>query len=222
MSDRFNNESSLGNELSSLDFWRLCDALTVVQAALLLAGFDPSEEGIEEYIESWAAGNQPPKYRSAKTALEHAIRQSILSADVIYFENPDHDYYLGSTPIQWGATTILVDDLKSWLSRKGVRSGFFFSAPKEDADYLNPAHPRYAPKLAATVRAWQVVTETNGKTPKTTLIKWLRENAARFELTDAEGKVNENGIEECAKVANWERKGGAPRTPEYGVKIPEK
>jgi len=28
-----------------------------------------------------------------------------------------------------------------------------------------------------------------------------------------EGKPNETGIEECAKVANWQEKGGAPKTP---------
>jgi hypothetical protein len=33
-------------------------------------------------------------------------------------------------------------------------------------------------------------------------MKWLREHAADFGLTDEDGKPNETGIEEAAKVAN--------------------
>lgn len=81
------------------------------------------------------------------------------------------------------------------------------------ADYLDPNHPRYAPKLAAAVRAWQAVTDAGGKHPKQALAKWLRENAAEFGMTDDGGKPNETGIEEAAKVANWQPGGGAPKTP---------
>jgi hypothetical protein len=45
------------------------------------------------------------------------------------------------------------------------------------------------------------------------LSKWLRENAAHLGLSDDEGKVNETGVEEVAKVANWQLTGGAPKTP---------
>jgi hypothetical protein len=44
-------------------------------------------------------------------------------------------------------------------------------------------------------------------------MKWLREHAAEFGLTDDDGKPNETGIEEAAKVANWQPTGGAPKTP---------
>jgi hypothetical protein len=54
---------------------------------------------------------------------------------------------------------------------------------------------------------------TSGKSPKQSLTKWLREHASEFNLTDDEGKPNETGIEEAAKVANWQPMGGAPRTP---------
>lgn len=80
-------------------------------------------------------------------------------------------------------------------------------------DYLDPQNPRYAPKLAAAVRAWQSVTDAGGKHPKQALAKWLREHAAEYGLTDDEGKPNETGIEEAAKVANWQPGGGAPKTP---------
>ena len=52
-----------------------------------------------------------------------------------------------------------------------------------------------------------------GKTAKQALERWLRENAAGYGLSDEDGNPNAKGIEECAKVANWQHKGGAPKTP---------
>ncbi|QBQ56110.1 hypothetical protein [Nitrosococcus wardiae] len=57
------------------------------------------------------------------------------------------------------------------------------------------------------------MTDPNGKHPKQALAKWLREHAAEFCLTDDKGKLNEAGIQEAAKVANWQPGGGAPKTP---------
>ena len=53
----------------------------------------------------------------------------------------------------------------------------------------------------------------SGKTVKQSLEKWLRLNARDYGLCDEEGKPNETGIQECAKVVNWQQKGGAPKTP---------
>jgi hypothetical protein len=35
-------------------------------------------------------------------------------------------------------------------------------------------------------------------------------------MTDDEGKLVETAIEECSKIANWNPKGGSPKTPESG------
>jgi len=64
-----------------------------------------------------------------------------------------------------------------------------------------------------TLLMGNLVTDTGGKTPKQALAKWLREHAAEFGMTDDEGKPNETGIEEAAKMANWQPGGGAPKTP---------
>ena len=106
-----------------------------------------------------------------------------------------------------------VESLKAFLASRGFRRGFFFPERTETPDYLDPGNPRYAPKLAAAVRAWQAVMDPAGRHPKQALAKWLRENAAEFGLTDDEGKPNETGIDETAKVANWQPGGGAPKTP---------
>jgi len=66
------------------------------------------------------------------------------------------------------------------------------------------------------VRAWlaiESVEDLSGKHPKQVLLKWLRENAASYGLTDGEGKPMETSINEIAKIANWQAKGGAPKTP---------
>jgi len=105
------------------------------------------------------------------------------------------------------------DSLKQWLRVKGFTTGFFFPEQVETMDFLDPLNRRYAPKLAATVRAWQAITDAGKKSPKQALDKWLREHAAEFNLTNDEGKPIENAIEECSKVANWNAKGGATKTP---------
>jgi hypothetical protein len=106
-----------------------------------------------------------------------------------------------------------VDSLKQWLRYKGVSTGFFFPEPVGTMDFLDPHNPRYAPKLAASVKAWQAVTDAGSKSPKQALNKWLCEHAAEFNLTNDEGKPIEQAIEDCSKVANWKQTGGAPKTP---------
>jgi hypothetical protein len=51
------------------------------------------------------------------------------------------------------------------------------------------------------------------KTAKQALMVWLRKNADQFALTKDDGNPNEQGLEDIAKVANWDTKGGAPKTP---------
>lgn len=124
-------------------------------------------------------------------------------------------YFIRNQP-DWEKTLINVDELKTWLESKGFRSEFFFPSATDAPLYLDPKHPRYAPKLAAAVNAWLEIgnlAENNGKSVKQSLMKWLRENASLYRLSDEDGKPNETGIEECAKVANWQDKGGAPKTP---------
>ena len=125
---------------------------------------------------------------------------------IIYRVDPD-----------WSRTTIYQNDIRSWLKSKNFPCEFFFPSVVKDGepDYLDPSpnNLRYAPKLAAAVRAWQAITEPKGRSPKQALVKWLREHAAEFALSDDEGKPNETGIEEVAKVANWLPGGGAAKTP---------
>jgi hypothetical protein len=230
--------------MEGLDYWRLCDELSVIQAVLLTIGEDPAE--YQQGVEDWSPENRPVGYDAARAALTHAILSGKLPArirrqawergwdedpgegekfasDATLFKDQDEFPDEATHPVQrgliyrtapdWHKTTIQVDDLRMWLVGRGLNSGFFFPRALGAPDYLDPNNPRYAPKLAAAVRAWQAVTDPNGKHPKQALAKWLREHAAEFGLTDEEGKPNETGIEEASKVANWQPGGGAPKTP---------
>jgi hypothetical protein len=196
--------------IDTLDYWRLCDELTVVQAALLIAGEDPSPT--QDYIANWEPDRRPAHYVAAKAALMHAINGKRLSANVI--EPIDKDVQPGP---DWYQTTVLVEDLRVWLKSRGFERGFFFPAPKAGPDYLSAGHQNYSSKLAAAIQSWQAVSEDRnlrqGKSVKQALAIWLRQHANEFGLTKDDGNPNEQGIEEIAKIANWDTKGGAPKTP---------
>lgn len=196
------------------DFWRLCEELTVQQAALLVVGHDPGSQF--SYCENWKVEERPKGYEAVKQAISAALRSGRLKGkhqpltDQDINGNPTGPIE-GTTDIQ--ASIVERESLVNWLSSRGVRSGFFFPLALNGPEYLDEKHPRYAPKLAAAVRAWIAVTDSQGKHPKQALSKWLREHAAEFGMTDDEGKPNETGIDETAKVANWQPGGGAPKTP---------
>lgn len=226
--------------MENLDYWRLCDELNIVQAALLVVGADATAA---EYMEAQDIQNRPHGYEAAKTAIVHALKQyhaccdnrelgvsdvSLGSEGKLVFRNrqyiegnfvPMYETDINGNrtyPIQNSidllSSTIVVASLKDWLKARGFSEGFFFP-PTDTPDFLHPAHPRYAPKLAAAVRAWQAVTDPGKTSPKKALDKWLRENAAQFELTDEEGNPINQAIEDCSKIANWQPGGGAPKTP---------
>lgn len=194
-----------------MDYWRLCDELNIYEAALLTTGHSP---GNFPYVENWETHKRPSGYEAAKTAITNALRGGRVKGTIELATHNDingHPYPIPDSVAL--SSRVQVESLKAWLTDRGFRQGFFFAEQVETPDYLDPGNSRYAPKLAAALRAWQAVTDPAGKHPKQALAKWLREHAAEFGLTDDEGKPNETGIEEAAKVANWQPGGGAPRTP---------
>jgi hypothetical protein len=149
-------------------------------------------------------------------AAEIALRNAVLSGLVPDLDGPASlPDYIDNGPEKFSVTCtrVSVGDVRAWLASRGFRTGFFFPNATDSPNFLDRGITRYAPKLAAAVLAWQAVTDPCGKHPKQALMKWLREHAAEFGLTDDEGKPNETGIEEVAKVANWQPGGGAPKTP---------
>ena len=196
--------------MDALDYWRLCDEVTVIQAALPIVDEDPAD--LQEDVESRVPQNRPRGYDAAKTALVHAIIGGRLPGRIV----ESHDDF-GNGWTDWARTTVAVDDLRSWLKVRGIKTGFFFPAQEMGPDYLSPLAPNYSPKLAAAVGAWKAVSAApdlrQGKSVKQAIVIWLRQHANEFGLSKEDGSPNEQGIEEVAKIANWDTKGGAPKTP---------
>lgn len=196
--------------MDSLDYWRLCDSVSVVQAALLIVGEDPTGEHYR--IERRISEDQPIGYEAVRIALQNAIERKKLPALIGSVQDDE-----GNSCVEWNHTTIDVEDLRQWLRSRGVKTGFFFPDEADQPDFLSPHHENYSAKLAAAVEAWKAVSGSpelrRNKSVKQALDKWLRQNANRFGLTKDDGNPNESGIEQIATVANWETKGGAPRTP---------
>ncbi len=223
--------------MMAIDYWRLCDEISVLDAALLIVGEDPATS--RDYIDHWDGEKLPTGYAATRTALINAVLGGQLRATLRYparylpddqypkigervssridSDGDPEDFAFKEVP-DWAITTTKVEDLKQWLSSRGLKTGFFFFDASDDKpDYLDKSHPNYAPKLAAAVEAWQAMVADEdlqkGKTAKQALEVWLRKNADKFGLTKDDGNPNEQGIEDVCKIANWNPKGGAPKTP---------
>ncbi len=192
-----------------------CDELSVFQAALLTVGVNPSS-GDGAYCENWQVHERPHGYEAAKTAISNALRSGLIAGRVV----PVYEYDINGNPcmpiedsVDVKTSGVEVDSLRAWLATRGLKTGFFFPTATDAPDYLDSKNPRYAPKLAAAVRAWQAVTDPGKKSPKSALDRWLREHAAQFGLADEDGMPINQAVEDCSKVANWNQVGGAPKTP---------
>lgn len=200
------------------NYWRFCEDFTVVQASLLIIGEE--NPAVWKSVLNMAEQDRPKNFTAMFTALSHAIMRERLEADVYHYET-DPGNYGNEMETDWNCTTVLREDLRDWLESRGFTTGFFFPQedPQEDdaPDYLDENRKHYAPKLAAAVNAWQAVNEDPkllvGRSVRQALEIWLYENASRYGLIKDDGKPNEQGIKEIAKISNWDFKGGAPRTP---------
>jgi len=129
-----------GAPMEGLDYWRLCDELSIIQAALLIVGVDPAAN--QEWIANWSPDQRPAGYDASLAALTHAILAGRLKATIRksasyrgYNEEPAEDESIGiderghqiiykDNP-DWSLTTVTVDDLQSWLRSRGSRRGSF-------------------------------------------------------------------------------------------------
>lgn len=228
--------------LSALDYWRLSDELSVLNATILAVGGDPSE-----MVEVWFDGvpdlvkkRDHIGFDAVFTAIKGAVISNKLAASVAFpvgrgdsssnrffailkhanklFQNRTLNFYdHGSlvflqTEPDWDKTMVDVGDIRAFFSERGFYPPFFF--PKGDPkSFMNAAHPRYSSKLACAVAAWEAVTHgAKNKSVKQTVLDWVAANGVRFGLTGKDGTVPGGAAEDVAKVVNWVTEGGAPRT----------
>lgn len=216
----------LDEEIS--DYWRLPETFTIQQAALLVVGVDPaSETGCN--CDGWKVNERPRGYEAAKQGIAAALKTGRIKGVV----EPEIGYDINHEPYPLEGTFDVLrseierESLVAWLSSRGFRRGFFFPEEADAPDYLDPGGPRYAPKLAAAIRAWQAVGDENlrrGKSAKQAMEQWIEANYKALGLVHRRdsgngingykaGDMNKSAVREAAKVANWEEDGGAPSTP---------
>lgn len=210
--------------MEKMEYWQLCDRLSVVQAALLIVEMNPNEN---PDIMKLQEHEKPENFSAVFTALKNAILGNLLPADILRikyggWEEEDklfrdqYNFPEEAIPV-WEKTTILVDDLRVWLESRNFKEGFFFPQSENAHDYLDKNHEHYAPKLNAAIKAWQAVNAdpklSAGKTVSQALSNWLRKNVKELGLVKPDGKPNEQAFKEIAKISNWKPKGGAPKTP---------
>ncbi|WP_427452000.1 hypothetical protein [Litorimonas sp. WD9-15] len=159
----------------------------------------------------YGSKEKPVGYVAVKHALGSAVKAKILQGREAHVVNPNDGEYYPDDDL----ALIRVDAIKDWLRSKGVVTHFFFFPEEPEGEFLSSQHPRYSPKLAAAIRAWQAMEgkDLKGKTPKQSVIKWLRLHGADYDLTDDDGKPLDTVIDEIAKIVNWKPQGGAPKTP---------
>lgn len=204
--------------MEPLDFWRLNEELTIDQATYLMMGMVPYEpkhlEAAGVLLTEQSQVDFSMQFDAISSALKSALLSKQIEGRIVPFRsNGEIGPALKAEGVSLDSVINLAS-LKAWCAAKGIRPAFLFSTSEEIADYLDPSHPRFAPKLAAAVRAWQAVGDVkSSSSPKKSLEKWVRENAASLRLTDEDGIVSQNAVEEISKVANWQPQGGAPKTP---------
>jgi hypothetical protein len=136
--------------------------------------------------------------------------QTVLNFSVDELRGCD-DFYVWKEP-DWEQTTIEVQDLKDWLANRGVFPPFFFPTGNQEG-FRSKKNPRYAPKLAACIAAWEAVSvAAKNSSVKQTLKDWIRSNASAYGVGDESGIVSDTAAEELAKIVNWSPGGGATPT----------
>lgn len=202
----------------SFDLWKLSEELSIKDAALIINWHLPEDY---EFVEDWEQVEQPYGYMATKKAICGALRLGRIKAghtewlietveDSYGEPYPQSD--IGNFNIE--TSTVLVDSLINWLTKRGHISNPFCDVKYKQQDYLDKENPRYTLKLAAAVSAWTAyeTVEHKHQSPKQNLITWLRFHAIEYGLVDEQGKCRETVIEEIAKIANWATSGGAPKS----------
>lgn len=193
--------------------WKLSDAVSIVEAALLILEIEP--QGISDSVENWGDEAKPDGYLAARNALESSIKKKSLEGELNYvvFESPNGGYDEDYQRYDYSTSHVDALALTNWLAIRGYFCSTFPPFNDRPTGFRDDKHPRYSKKLAAVVEAWEAF-DANSKEvgrPKQRLKKWFRLNAARFGFTGEDGKPSESVIEELAKIANWDPSGGAPK-----------
>lgn len=201
--------------------WRQYKQLTIDEAMSLIAGHEPGEYKFCGARESEMAPGSAHIYRALVNDIKKfqiVTHISGIKSDSYELSRVVHPDLLYDPHAAWWSTGFLqVDDIREWLKKQGFKSTFF-DTDKADRtslpDYLDNKLNQHSPKLAAAIAVWEhfYYNPENilpGKSLKKQMEKWLTDNAISLKLLHNK-QVSKQAIEEIAKIAHWETKGGAP------------
>lgn len=118
--------------MGSLDTWRLCEELTIIQAALLIAGADPSD--YSELFVYLNPDEMPEGFEGAKTAISGALLKGKITGHL----SPEYDVDENGRRTADRDGTVHPQDSKvevaslcNWLKDRRFTTGFFFPENSE-------------------------------------------------------------------------------------------
>ena len=226
------------NVLSDADLYKLMDVISVEDAAALIAGVSPNNVYHDGYNGSEYVGirvkqgepyNAEDVFLISLKTLRHSIKSGRLHAHIVVTPHAESliqddlsKDWIAISDINTTKTTIDRNDLKEWLSDRGVYPHLLFPNGKKN-DYMNQKHSNYSAKLALCVRAWEEAqtANLNGKRVKGFIEDWMKENAKSFGVTNTGDKF----FNDLAAIPNWDTAGGrakAKPTPLKTSKIADK
>ena len=205
--------------LNHIEAWKLADNLTVYQISCLIYGLNPNDTEID-----WEFLKDNHKfctfYKILQLSVEcgyikaHIIRKSFDEGYVTISTEIDRDHIDYYPLIDWDKTTIYTYDLRLWFIEKNFKPDFFFSETEKTSDIKKPGSPFYAQKLHVAIDAWETVLDNEkylrGKTPKQAIKKFIEDHASNYKSPKLIS--SKQAIEDIAKVANWQKDGGAPQS----------
>jgi len=193
-----------------LDYWKFCDDYSIMHAALLASGHVPSD--VEDQNDE-LLNRDFPGYVPVRTALFNAVITERISEVKIVYDNEIDSKF---DNIDLRKTMIKSDALDQYFKDRGHSCLYFARNVSIDVSDNKFKAKFYSAKLDAANKAWSAVTSNPGSferiSPKQALREWLEANADQFGLIKKDGTLNDLGIEDVAKVANWKPVGGATPT----------
>jgi len=227
--------------LNYKDAWKLADNLTVHQIVSLIYDYNPKDQpnyfesseypskfyilheiletSVEcGYIKAQIVRSRCPKVTDKDPAIFSVTRIHY------YPENTDgyitisnengkdqFDYY---PYIDWEKTTIDINDFKRWCASKGFKPNFFFTESEQAHELRNPDSPFYAQKLHVAIDAWEHTIYSSkylsGNTPRKAVMMYIADHASEY--INPQLISSEQAKKDIAKVANWQKSGGAPKS----------
>lgn len=184
--------------------WQHFEMVNIRQAACLLSFVDP-------LVGASDSGGIVAEGRAKQELLLQAVKLGRIRAENLYVHDWDGREFRTKDLANFDvgdistSTEVMTSELAAWCDTKGFLHPW---AGQIAAELGRQSFGSYPPELTAAIEAFEAVHgdphATAGKSPKKALEEWLKVNKPN---------LSTGARERIATVANWQREGGAPKTP---------